>query len=96
MSKFVQHLEYLASNVTAYNEYFWWKEYHDVVMTDTIHALGGGKYVDILPEHLNPFCNFCKALNGKLEPKRTYPNSAFHHWWNRASFCAQGPAVRTH
>ena len=88
MDKLASYLEYLANNSTAYAEYFWWKKYY------VAHNLEGMSYsededtrraIDAIPEKLNPFCNFCRALNGELKPKRTY--KSLDHFWNANSGC---------
>ena len=56
--KLADYLVYLANNLTAFSEYFWWKEEYRVQMLNEFK-----EPVENLPEKFNPLCNFCRILH---------------------------------
>lgn len=82
-----RHIEYLTANETAYAEYFWWKRHYAPVI---LGAMGKSKTAG-LPERFNPFCNFCKMLNGVTEdvmPVDSSPRYAnFLRFWTNQAGC---------
>ena len=81
-----RYLEYLVTNETAFNEYFWWEDHYKSLKFSTLRLTNESdmKLYTALPDDLKLMCKFCKALNDELEPK-SYPD--FHDWWFKQSNC---------
>ena len=75
VEELAEYLKYLASNSTAYNSFFWWK--NDYIITT------------IEEEQWKANCDLCKALNDHLSGNIRYENnfSAFDNYWRPKDIC---------
>ena len=90
------HLNYLKENPEAYNAYFDWKRHYRVVTLSRMAS--PAVHADIksnLPPHLNPFCNFCQAVNreselgGEKRLARTKKYRHFAKYWIDEANCTK-------
>ena len=69
-----EYLNYLISNQTAYNEYFWWKPYYTV-------------YKDEPKNFARAMCQMCEALNDPIKKTSVYENIS--DWWINQGECQE-------
>ena len=68
------HLKYLLSNTTAYEEYFEWKKYFKVYGTLDFYM---GRAM----------CQLCEVLNDESQSQKTKVYSDINHWWRDEAKC---------
>ena len=69
-----EYLNYLISNQTAYNEYFWWQPYYTV-------------YKDEPKNFARAMCQMCEALNDPIKKTSVYENIS--DWWINQGECQE-------
>ena len=75
------YLVYLKYNDTAFAEYLWWKDHYRIQIFNHFEE----RIDDMLafvPEHLNPFCRFCRKIN-EVDAKQKKPFKRFSDFWSK-------------
>ena len=78
VQELADYLKILATNSTAYNSYFWWKDDYSITTIDE--------------ERWETNCDLCTALNEHLLEKNQPENqfSAFDDYWRPENICRKG------